>query len=116
MDPSEAVKPHPQGCIISFEIVSGASRLAVPSGCNPWRKSLEAHLTEEPVRGRANRQLMEELARVLVIPGQDVELIAGHKSPKKTVLVRGMKRDEASRRLGEALSQPAGSGSGGGEG
>jgi len=67
MDLCEAVKPHPLGCIISFDVVPGSSRLVVPSGFNLWRKSIEAHLTEEPSRGRANRQLTEELARTLGI-------------------------------------------------
>lgn len=95
MDICEAVKPHPLGCIISFEVVPGSSRLAVPSGFNPWRRSIEAHLTEEPSRGRANRQLMEELASVLCISGLKVEVLSGHKSARKLLLVKGMTKDEA---------------------
>jgi uncharacterized protein (TIGR00251 family) len=95
MDICEAVKPHPLGCIISFEVVPGSSRLAVPSGFNPWRRSIEAHLTEEPSRGRANRQLMEELASVLCISGLEVEVLSGHKSAKKLLLVKSMTKDEA---------------------
>jgi hypothetical protein len=95
MDICEAVKSHPQGCIISFEVVPGSSRLAVPSGFNPWRRSMEAHLTEEPSRGRANRQLMEELARTLGISELNVEVLSGHKSARKLLLVKGMATDEA---------------------
>jgi len=95
MDIYEAVKPHPLGCIISFEVVPGSSRLAVPSGFNPWRRSMEAHLTEEPSRGRANRQLMEELARALGISELKVEVLSGHKSSRKLLLVKGMTKDEA---------------------
>jgi len=95
MDIYEAVKPHPLGCIISFEVVPGSSRLAVPSGFNPWRRSMEAHLTEEPSRGRANRQLMEELARALGISEVKVEVLSGHKSARKLLLVKGMTKDEA---------------------
>ena len=95
MSPSEAIRPHPQGCVISFEIVPGSSRLAVPSGYNPWRHSIEARLTEEPVKGRANRQLIEELARTLGISEQKVEVMSGQKSTRKLLLVRGISRDEA---------------------
>lgn len=95
MDLCEAVKPHPLGCIISFEVVPGSSRLAVPSGFNPWRRSIEAHLTEEPSRGRANRQLMEELARALGISELKVVVLSGHKSARKLLLVKGMEKDEA---------------------
>ncbi|MFZ2470874.1 MAG: DUF167 family protein [Methanothrix sp.] len=95
MDICEAVKSHPLGCTISFEVVPGSSRLAVPSGFNPWRRSIEAHLTEEPSRGRANRQLMAELARVLCISEQKIEVLSGHKSARKLLLVKGMAKDEA---------------------
>ena len=104
MDPRESIKPHPQGCIISFEIVPGCSRISVPSGYNPWRRSLEARLTEEPIKGRANRQLMEELARTLGVPEQNVVVTSGQKSSKKSILVKGLMRDEAYALLAQKLA------------
>lgn len=92
---ADALDPHPQGCIIRFEVVPGSSRLAVPSGFNPWRKSLEARLTQEPTRGQANRQLIEELARVLGILESEIRVMKGEKSTRKLLLVKGMKRDMA---------------------
>jgi uncharacterized protein (TIGR00251 family) len=103
MSLSEAIRPHPQGCVISFEIVPGSSRLAVPSGYNPWRHSMEARLTEEPVKGRANRQLIEELARTLGISEQKIEVMSGQKSSKKTILVKGIIRDEVFKVLAKKL-------------
>ncbi len=104
MDPGEAIKAHPQGCVISFEIVPGCSRLTVPSGYNPWRRSLEARLTEEPIKGRANRQLMEELARILRVSKQNVEMMSGQKSSKKSILVQGITRDQAQSVLARKLA------------
>ncbi len=103
MDICEAVKSHSLGCIISFEVVPGSSRLAVPSGFNPWRRSIEAHLTEEPSRGRANRQLTEELASVLCISELMVVVLSGHKSARKLLLVKGMTKDEAVLALTEKI-------------
>ena len=103
MDIREAVKSHPLGCIISFEVVPGSSRLAVPSGFNPWRRSLEAHLTEEPSRGRANRQLTEELASVLRISELMVVVLSGQRSARKLLLVKGMTKDEAVSALTEKM-------------
>ena len=104
MDPGEAIKAHPQGCVISFEIVPGCSRLTVPSGYNPWRRSLEARLTEEPIKGRANKQLMEELARTLGVPEQNVVVMSGQKSSKNSILVMGLMRDEAYALLAQKLA------------
>jgi uncharacterized protein len=103
MDICEAVKSHPLGCTISFEVVPGSSVLAVPYGYNPWRRSLEAHLTEEPSRGRANRQLTEELARVLCISGLDVDVLSGHKSARKLLLVKGITKDEVVSALAQKM-------------
>jgi uncharacterized protein (TIGR00251 family) len=103
MDICQAVKSHPLGCTISFEVVPGSSRLAVPSGFNPWRRSMEAHLTEEPSRGRANRQLTEELARKLGISELMVVVLSGQRSARKLLLVKGMTKDEVVLALTEKM-------------
>jgi hypothetical protein len=95
MDIRGAVEPHPQGCIIRLEVVPGSSRLAVPSGFNPWRKALEARLTEEPSRGKANRQLTAELAAVLGISGSYVQVLSGKRCARKILLVQGMNAEDA---------------------
>lgn len=86
----EAVEKHPEGVTIRFEVVPGASKLSIPSGFNPWRRSLEARLTEKPTRGKANAQLTRELASLLNVPGDRVAVIGGQKSSRKTVLVKGV--------------------------
>ncbi len=95
MDSAQAIDPHPSGCIIRFEVVPGSSRLAVPSGFNPWRRSLEARLTEEPTRGRANRQLVGELAGTLGLSASQIQVIKGEKSSRKLLLVKGIKKEMA---------------------
>ena len=91
---ADALDPHPQGCIIRFEVVPGSSRLAVPSGFNPWRKSLEARRPGAD-SNPSNRQLIEELARVLGILESEIRVMKGEKSTRKLLLVKGMKRDMA---------------------
>ena len=105
MDFADAIDSHPQGCIIRFEVVPGSSRLAVPSGLNPWRRSLEARLTEEPTQGRANRQLICELAGALGLPASQIQVIKGEKSSRKLLLVKGVKKDMAVSILGRALEK-----------
>jgi uncharacterized protein (TIGR00251 family) len=90
MDLRDAMEPHPQGLIIRFEVVPGSSRLAVPSGFNPWRRSLEARLTEEPSRGRANRQLVSAVEEIFGLPKGSVEVLSGQRSARKVLLVKGI--------------------------
>ena len=105
MDYADALDSHPSGCIIRFEVAPDSSRLAVPSGFNPWRRSLEARLTEEPTRGRANRQLVEELARTLGVPESGIQVMKGEKSGRKLLLVKGIKKDVAVSILGKVLEE-----------
>jgi uncharacterized protein (TIGR00251 family) len=98
-DLKEAIKLHPRGLTIRFEVAPGSSKLEVPSGFNPWRRTLEARLTEEPTRGKANRQLVEEVARILGIPERNVEVLSGHKNSRKVLLVTGLDLDVAAYRL-----------------
>lgn len=94
-DFKEAIKHHPHGLTIQFEVTPGSSKLEVPSGFNPWRRTLEARLTEEPTKGKANRQLAEEVARILEIPQRDVDILSGHKSARKVLLVKGVDLNQA---------------------
>lgn len=52
-------------------------------------------MTEEACKGRANRQLVLELARALGISGSDIELLSGHKNARKVLLVKGVEKDKA---------------------
>jgi uncharacterized protein (TIGR00251 family) len=95
MDLKDALSPHPQGITVRFEVVPGSSKLVVPSGFNPWRRSLVARLTEEPTKGKANRQLVEAVAGIFSLPGEKVEVLSGHRSARKVLLVHGVSIDQA---------------------
>jgi uncharacterized protein (TIGR00251 family) len=85
----KALSQHPLGLTIRFEVTPGASQLRVPSGFNPWRRALEARLTEEARSGRANRQLIKEVARIFSLSEDDVEILRGERSSSKVLLVKG---------------------------
>lgn len=94
-DSRDALQHHPRGLTIRFDVVPGSSVVEVPSGFNPWRKSLEARLTQEPHKGKANRQLVEEVAKILGVTEKNVEVLSGHKSSRKVLLVVGLDIDRA---------------------
>lgn len=95
MQTEDAIEDHPDGVIIRFDVVPGASRVKVPSGYNQWRRSLEAKLTEKPTQGKANKQLILEISSLLDVSRDDVQVISGQKSSRKVVLVRGIDVKEA---------------------
>ena len=103
----EAIDPHPRGVLIRFDVAPGSTSLLVPTGFNPWRKALEAKLTEKPTKGKANLQLERALAEIFGIGADRVQVAAGLKSSRKVVLVIGVDADEAERKLaGKESSTP----------
>lgn len=100
----DAVDTNPGGFVIRIEVSPGASSVAIPSGYNLWRRSIEVRLTERAERGRANRQLLEGLSDLFGVPVTDIEIKSGEKSSRKVLLIRGMDRGHAVAILESALS------------
>ena len=63
--------------------------------------SLKVRLTSPPIEGEANKECIKFLAKLLHVPKSHLEILKGHKSRRKTVLVR----DVAPEALVNALKQ-----------
>ena len=94
MSVTDAVREDSDGILINIEVTPGTKTVKVPSGYNPWRKRIEVRLSREAKQGKANRQLIQELSGKLGIKENDVTLISGHTTHKKTVHVKGMKKEQ----------------------
>lgn len=57
----------------------------------PYGDALKVKLNSPPVEGKANKELVEVLAREFGIPKRDVEIISGQSSKNKTVRLTGVK-------------------------
>ncbi len=67
-----------------------------------WREELLlVRVTAPPSEGRANAALERLLAGVLGVSKGSVRVVSGRRGREKTVVVDGMSRDEAHRRLRE---------------
>jgi len=56
------------------------------------------HSTEEPEKGKVNKELMKELSRFF---HSEVEIVSGFTSRQKRLLLRGMAKSQAERILKE---------------
>jgi uncharacterized protein (TIGR00251 family) len=61
---------------------------------------LKVRLTAPPVEGEANKECVRFLAKALHIPKSAVIILAGHKTRRKTLLIRGLPPEEVTRILG----------------
>jgi len=87
MQLADALRAVPEGVTIRVEVSPG-SRDAGVSGFNPWRQTICIKLTERAQAGKANEQLLRYLAMLFDKPVDDVQLISGHTSTRKVVLLR----------------------------
>ncbi len=88
-------KEHPEGTLVRVKVNPGAPRTEI-KGVDEWRGALEVNVSKPPRGGRANRELIRFLKE---LTEADIELISGETSREKTILIKGMKPEEARRVL-----------------
>ncbi len=76
-----------EGVVFNVKVKPRAKRAAV-EGVRAGR--LLVSVPAPPERGRANRAVVELLARALGVPKGAIEIVAGGTRPEKTVRVRGV--------------------------
>ena len=79
------VKEVPAGFIIDIYVQPGASKNTI-AGIHG--KALKIKLTAPPVRGAANRMCIAFLAESIGVSKSYLEILSGHRSRMKRVLVR----------------------------
>jgi uncharacterized protein (TIGR00251 family) len=74
-----------EGTRLRLRVKPGGRRNAV---VGPHGGALKVTVAAAPERGKANRAVIELLARALDLPASAIEILSGETSPDKTVLVR----------------------------
>jgi uncharacterized protein (TIGR00251 family) len=95
-----AVRATAKGVEFGLKVVPRAKKPGV-DGLFDGRVKLR--LASPPVDGKANKEVVELVARVLKVRNDQVELVAGETSRQKTVRVVGLPVDEVTRRLVASL-------------
>lgn len=65
---------------------------------------LKVSVTQVAEKGKANKSLIDVLAKGLGLKRSQIELIAGETQPQKRFLIRGLTREELTTRIGVVLS------------
>jgi uncharacterized protein (TIGR00251 family) len=91
---------HAEGCTLSLRVQPRASSEGV---VGPHGEQLKVRVTAPPVDAAANAAVVAMVARLLGRPAADVELIRGHASRSKVVLVRGVDAATAALRVAAAI-------------
>lgn len=78
------------GSLILEIEVSPNSQTNKISGINQWRKRLKIDVSKPAVNGMANEELLHFILEKFDIKRNQAELISGHKSKLKSIIVSGI--------------------------
>ncbi|AEH24207.1 DUF167 domain-containing protein [Pyrococcus yayanosii] len=90
------IKETGYGVLLSLYVRPNAKKNAV-EGIDEWRERIKVSVTAPPVGGKANRELVKFLSKLL---GAEVEIVRGETSREKDVLVKGKTVEEVKKKLG----------------
>jgi uncharacterized protein (TIGR00251 family) len=75
---------------ISLKVITNAKK----QKCDYKDGRYRVYLLSSPTRGKANKELIEFLARLLKIPKHNIEIISGEKSKNKVIKIIGVSNNE----------------------
>lgn len=79
------------GIVVKVKIIPKSSRPSIQGVDN---NRLRIKLKSPPVEGKANRELVETLAKVLKVPKGEIEIIKGIKGREKEVFIPRLTRED----------------------
>jgi uncharacterized protein (TIGR00251 family) len=91
----DMLKETPGGVLLKIRVVPGSGKFEIEKE-DPWTHELKIKVKKPAREGGANRELVAQLGKVLE---RNIELIKGHKSRSKEVLVRDASLEELCKSL-----------------
>jgi uncharacterized protein (TIGR00251 family) len=86
----EAVRINGDDLWVAIEVTPRSPHFAL-AGYNAWRKTLEVKIKSPPIKGKANKEIINEFSK---LTGHPVELVSGLKSRQKTIRIIGMSKKD----------------------
>jgi uncharacterized protein len=96
-----SLEPHADGTILPVRAHPGARRNEIRGEQDGM---LKVSVTQAPEKGKANKAVIELLAKKLGLKKSQIELVAGETSHQKRFLIRGIKADELAARVEKLAS------------
>ncbi|MBP1912513.1 DUF167 domain-containing protein [Thermococcus stetteri] len=90
------LKEIKDGVLLLIYVQPKAKKNAV-EGVDEWRGRLKVRIAAPPVEGKANKEVVKFLSKLL---GAEVSIVTGETSREKDLLVRGLSADEVKKKLG----------------
>lgn len=94
------IQQHAEGCILPVRAQPGAKKSAITG---EHAGALKVAVTAAPEQGKANKALIETLAKALHLKKSQIELQSGETSRDKKFLLRGITVEELRTRVDDVL-------------
>lgn len=98
MDLLPCLSPCAEGTFVDLYVQPKSSKNELAGG---YQGSLKIRLTAPPVEGEANKECVKFFAKLLGLPKSDIEIVQGHKSRRKRLLIRGVSPEALQSFLGK---------------
>jgi uncharacterized protein (TIGR00251 family) len=98
-----ALESHAEGVVLPVRAHPGARANSIRGEQNG---ALKVAVTQAPEKGKANKAIIELLAKQLRLRKSQLELLSGETSGAKRILVRGLSADDLRDRIRTATSDP----------
>jgi uncharacterized protein (TIGR00251 family) len=86
----KAITETKDGILVDIEVSPKSKKFEV-IGYNQWREKVEIRIKSVPQKGRANKEIINELSN---LTGSQVEIISGLKSHHKTLRVYNISKSK----------------------
>jgi uncharacterized protein len=96
-----ALEPHAEGVVLPVRAQPGARRNGVRGEQDGM---LKVSVTQVAEKGKANKALVEVLAKAIGVRKGQIELLAGATAPQKRFLIRGVSVETLSQRIEQLLA------------
>lgn len=89
---------HPQGVVLSVRVHPGAKRNEIRTG---QADSLRVSVTTAPEKGKANKAVIELLAKSFEIRKSQMEILSGETSSQKRILITDASIEQLQEKISE---------------
>ena len=86
----KAVKEVDDGILVDIEVSTRSNKFEI-TGYNDWRDRIEIRIKSPPLKGKANKEIINEFSK---LTKKDVEIVSGIKSQHKTLKIFNISRSD----------------------
>ena len=96
-----ALEPHPEGTILPVRAQPGSRRNELRGEQDGM---LKVCVTQSPEKGKANKAVIELMAKSLKLRKSQIELLSGETSHQKRFLIRDITPKELAQKIAEKMN------------